>query len=136
MRWRAIAAVFFLVVCVTSAADEATQLDTYVRGLREAHDIPGINAAVRLPDGRVITASAGFADVENHTALTAHTRMPGGSTGKTFVAVTAMQLVEEVRRALNAPLSTWFRDAPWFATLPNAKDITLAMLLSHTSGLP
>src|SRR5262245_2107449 len=125
-----------LLVCLTAAADATTLLDTYVQGLRADHDVPGINAAVRLRDGRVITASAGFADVENRTPLTPLTRMPGGSTGKTFVAVTAMQLVDEGRLNLNAPLSTWFQDAPWFATLPNARDITLAMLLSHTSGLP
>jgi D-alanyl-D-alanine carboxypeptidase len=127
---------FLLLASLSAAADEATLLEKYASELRESSDLPGLNAAVRLPDGRVVTASVGFADVENRTALTAHTRMPGGSTGKTFVAATAMQLVEEGRLDLDAPLSTWFRAADWFDELPNARDITLAMLLSHTSGLP
>jgi len=47
-----------------------------------------------------------------------------------------MQLVDEGRLNLNAPVSTWFQDAFWFTALPNAHDTALAMLLSHTSGLP
>lgn len=133
---KAIASVVLMASCLAAAADEATLLDAYVRELRAERDAPGVNAAVRLRDGRLVTASAGYADVENRTPLTARTRMPGGSTGKTFVAVTAMQLVEEGRLRMDASLSTWFQDAPWFDRLPNARDITLAMLLSHTSGLP
>jgi len=83
MHSKTIGTAILLLVSLTVGADASSLLDTYVRGLLDESNVSGINAAVRLRDGRVILASAGFADIENHTLLSSHTRMPGGSTGKT-----------------------------------------------------
>ena len=61
--------------------------------------------------------------------------MMAGSTGKTFFAAVALQLIEAGRLDLNAPISKYLGGKPWFSRLPNAKDITVRMLMTHTSGL-
>ena len=58
-----------------------------------------------------------------------------GSTGKTFFAAVALQLIEAGRLDLDAPISKYLGAKPWFSRLPNAKDITVRMLMTHTSGL-
>lgn len=54
-----------------------------------------------------------------------------GSVTKSFGAVVILQLVDEGKLALDAPLSTYLKDTPktW-------EKVTLAQLLSHTSGIP
>jgi len=58
-----------------------------------------------------------------------------GSTGKTFFAAVALQLIEAGRLDLDAPISKYLGSKPWFSRLPNAKDTTVRMLMTHTSGL-
>jgi D-alanyl-D-alanine carboxypeptidase len=58
-----------------------------------------------------------------------------GSTGKTFFAALAVQLIESGRLDLDAPIAKYLGTKPWFTRLPNAKDITVRMLMTHTSGL-
>ncbi len=96
----------------------------------------GLSAAVRLPDGSVITETFGYADAESGLRLTPETLLPGGSTGKTFVAATVMSLVKDGVLELDGEISIWLGDEPWFERLPNHDDITLRMLLNHSSGMP
>src|SRR6185503_15330380 len=58
-----------------------------------------------------------------------------GSIGKTFVAAVMIQLAQEGKVNLDDKIERWFKTEPWFARLPNAKDITIRMLLQHTSGI-
>ena len=62
-------------------------------------------------------------------------RMLAGSTGKTFAAATAMQLVKEGKISLDDKIEKYLGKELWFNRLPNAKDITIRMLMNHTSGL-
>ena len=52
-----------------------------------------------------------------------------GSVTKVFTATMIFQLIEEGKLSLNATLNTWF------PPIPNAKQITIEMLLDHRSGL-
>jgi D-alanyl-D-alanine carboxypeptidase len=47
-----------------------------------------------------------------------------------------MQLVEEGKLALDDKIAKWLDDRSWFAKLPNANDITVRMLMNHSSGIP
>ena len=58
---------------------------------------------------------------------------PGLSHVLTIVAVLALQ--REGRLDLDAKISTWLGGEPWFARLPNHEDLTLRMLLTHSSGI-
>jgi D-alanyl-D-alanine carboxypeptidase len=104
--------------------------------LRRAADFPGATAGFVLPDGRASSVSVGLADVEANRPLAPTDRMLSGSIGKTYVAAVVMQLLDEGRLELDARIERWLGGEPWFARLPNARDITLRMLMNHTSGIP
>ncbi|HVH11731.1 MAG TPA: serine hydrolase domain-containing protein, partial [Longimicrobium sp.] len=46
-----------------------------------------------------------------------------------------MQLVQEGRMELDAPVARYLGDQPWFTRLPKAADVTVRMLMNHTSGI-
>ncbi len=117
------------------AAHGAAQLATIERSVARIIEMPGISAAFALPDGRVGSAVTGFADVEAQTRMTPATRFLAGSVGKSLHAALAVELASEGVVDLDAPISRWLGREPWFARLPNARDLTLRLLLSHQSGL-
>ena len=111
------------------------QLAAILETFRSRDELPGLRAAIRSPDG-LIEAAVGFSDIRDGTLLDTSIGMPGGSTGKTFVATVAMLLVEDGRLDLEAPISRWFDDETWFEELgAQANQITVAHLLSHASGM-
>lgn len=114
--------------------DEAA-LAALLEDARAEMKMPGLRAAVRFPDGRVVRAAVGLGDVEANIALDDTIGMPGGSTGKTFVAALTMLLVEDGALSLDDPASKWLGDTPWFNRLPNAEKIRVRHLLSHSSGI-
>jgi D-alanyl-D-alanine carboxypeptidase len=97
---------------------------------------PGATAAFVLPGGRSASVSTGLADIETKTALKPSDMMPAGSVGKTFVAAVALRLVEGGRLKLDDRLEQLLGSERWFARLPNSKDLTLRILLNHSSGIP
>ncbi|MBS0123279.1 serine hydrolase domain-containing protein [Thetidibacter halocola] len=103
---------------------------------RERYAFPGATAAIALPDGTVMTAATGLADVEAGRAITAETPMLAASIGKSFVAATVLALESEGRLSRDDLLAVHGGDRPWFDALPNAGTITIDHLLHHTSGLP
>jgi hypothetical protein len=54
---------------------------------------------------------------------------------KTYVAAIALQLVKEGKLGLDDKIEKYLGKETWFARLPNARDITVRMLMNHTSGL-
>jgi D-alanyl-D-alanine carboxypeptidase len=111
------------------------QMQDYMNNLRKENQIRGLSAAAVLPNGEVITAVSGYSDAEKQIAITDKTLLLGGSTGKTFVAATMMTLLSEGRVNIDAKISTWLGQEPWFDRLPNGTEITLRMLMNHTSGI-
>jgi len=103
--------------------------------LRLEAGFPGATAAYVLENGYHATFAVGYADLEKAIRMTPDARMLSGSTGKSFVAAVVLNLVQEGRIDLDAPISEWFGKEPWFHRLPNADEITLRMLLRHQSGL-
>lgn len=92
-------------------------------------DMPGV-AVLVARDGQILFQGGfGLADVEKKTPVTAETKFRIGSVTKQFVASAIMKLAEEGKLAISDPLAKYFPD------LPNAKEITLKNLLTHTSGL-
>ncbi len=111
-------------------------LRDFVRRHVGGHRAPGVSVAAVMPDGRTIAVAAGLADPATARPMTPSTRLMSGSTGKTFAAATAMALVDAGKLSLDAPMSRLFADEPWFGRLPNAKALTLRMLLQHSEGFP
>jgi D-alanyl-D-alanine carboxypeptidase len=112
------------------------RLQKVLNDLHEKNGFPGMTAAVVLPDGKVITAATGYADVESKKPMRPDDRMLAGSIGKTFFDAIFMRLADDGKLDLNQKISFWLKDEAWFQRLPNANDITFKMLLNHTSGIP
>jgi D-alanyl-D-alanine carboxypeptidase len=103
---------------------------------RDRYGFPGVTAAVALPDGQIVVAASGLADVEASRAMSPETPMLAASIGKTFVAATVLSLESEGQLSLEGHLADYLGDRPWYPELPNANTITLGHLLHHQSGLP
>lgn len=102
---------------------------------RDSARWPGVTLALALPDGRVISVASGFSDTTRKVPMRTSDRLLQGSVGKTYVAAVAMQLMAEGTLDLEAPISRYLADEPWFDRLPNARAITVRQLMNHTSGL-
>jgi D-alanyl-D-alanine carboxypeptidase len=112
-----------------------SRFQTVLDSLCSFYDVPGATAAMILPDGTVQAVASGFADVESAVPMTPDSRMLAASIGKSFVAATVLALVQENKLSLDAPISTWLGDRPWFSRLAHHDRITLRQLLNHTSGI-
>ena len=71
----------------------------------------------------------GKADLQSGQPLSLADHFPIGSVTKTFTATVILQLVQQGRLSLSAPISHW---VPW---VQNARQITVQMLLNMTSGI-
>ncbi len=106
-----------------------------LEALRAQLGFPGATFAVKQGDQPIQSFAVGLADTEGVLPMTTQTRMLSGSTGKTFVAALALQLIAEGKLELDKPIDPWLTDASWYPALPHKNQITLRMLLSHTSGI-
>lgn len=104
--------------------------------LKAEATFPGATVGFILADGRSTGVSVGYADLESKTPLKPTDRLLAGSIGKTFVAAVTLQLVEEGKIGLDNRLESWLGKESWFIRLPNAHDLTMRHLMTHSSGLP
>ena len=120
-------------VCLVLAAsqDPMADVDAFVRAEMARQKIPGVALAIVRGGTPVKMEGFGLANVEHQVPVTPDTVFQSASVGKQFTAAAIMSLVEQGRLSLDAPLTTYFADAPaaWRAITPRH-------LLTHTSGLP
>ena len=90
---------------------------------------PGISVAIRTADGRVWIGTSGARQLSPRRPVTADTVFSIASITKTFVTAVVLQLVDEGTLSLDDRLSRFMPD------FPNAKRITIRMLLQHRSGV-
>lgn len=130
---------FMLVALVawsrTAAAFDDTALATLLEQARTEMKAPGVRAAVLYSDGRLVRSAVGVANKKTGSPLDDDIGMPGGSTGKTFVAALTMLLVEDGALALDDPVSKYLGNEPWFRRMPGRDKVQVHHLLSHTSGV-
>jgi D-alanyl-D-alanine carboxypeptidase len=113
----------------------ASRVQAYLDEWRAAATFPGAAVGIVLKDGTAFAVTTGVSDRAAATPVNADDLFMAGSTGKTFFAAVAVQLIESGKLDLDAPVSKYLGNRPWFARLPNAKDITVRQLMTHTSGL-
>jgi D-alanyl-D-alanine carboxypeptidase len=117
------------------AAALQARLDSTFQAIYDAGDFPGATAAVVLADGTALALAVGYSDSTRRVPMQTDDRMLQGSVGKTYYAAVAMQLVAEGRLDLDAAVSDYLGDRPWFGRVPNAQNITVRNLMNHTSGV-
>ncbi len=111
-----------------SAPDDAT-LAAIARSGLATGVAPGLALAV-VSHGQIVYESGyGFADLASRVPVDPRTRFAIGSLTKQFTAAAIELLAREGRISLDDPL------AKYVPSLPNARQITLRMLLDQTSGL-
>ncbi len=103
--------------------------------LHAAGNFPGATAGFALADGTSFGLATGLSDKEAKKPIMPNDLMLQGSVGKTYVAAVVMQLVSEKKLALDDWIEKYLGKEKWFPGLPNAKEITVRMLMNHTSGL-
>ncbi len=135
-------ATFFVLLFTVQALAQAARhplqqkIEAKLLELKADAQYPGVTVGYVLADGTAGSVSVGIADLENKTPLKPKDRMLAGSIGKTYVAAVTLQLVQEGKLRLDDKIETWFGKEAWFARLPNARDLTLRMLMNHSSGIP
>jgi len=97
---------------------------------------PGLSLSIVFPNSEAKTLTRGFANTEKKIEMSSTTKMLGGSTGKVFYSVVALQLIEEGKLKLDEPIFTSMSDYSWFKRIPNAKGLTVRNLMRHETGIP
>lgn len=108
------------------AAELQRILDETVAG----GNIPGAVLSVYIPGQQLWTGASGVRDRTTGQPMEPTTLFRIASISKVFTAVVMLQLVEEGKIDLNAPIATWLP-----GLVPNGDAITVRNLLSQTSGL-
>lgn len=101
--------------------------------LIETHGVPAASVAV-LVDGEIVTHASGLLSTATRIEATTDAVFQIGSITKVWTATLVMQLVDEGRVELDAPVRTYL---PEFALADDAAAaaITVRHLLSHRSGI-
>lgn len=117
--------------CGTSAFSKATeqQLTATVEKIMKDNNVPGAIVGV-WQKGKAYTRAFGKADVKTNTAMKVTDLFRAASITKTFTAIVMLQLVQEGKLSLDDKLGKF----DFAKDLPNAGEVTMRMLLSHTSG--
>lgn len=106
-------------------------LSAYAHAEMAAFGLPGLTMAVEGPDNLRATITLGHADLDRNLPVRADQLFQIGSISKSMVALCLFHLADLGKLDLDARAASILPDVAW----PDA-DITIAMLLNHSSGLP
>ena len=102
------------------------ELDLVVNQIK-GYGIPG--GVVGVTGGRIGSFQRAFGIAAPGQAMTLADHFRVGSVTKTFTATVILELVDRRRLSLDTPI------AKWEPNIPNAKRITIRMLLGMRSGI-
>jgi CubicO group peptidase (beta-lactamase class C family) len=113
------------------AAHTPDALDSYMASHMKKARVPGAQVAVIRGWQIVALRSYGLADIEKHVAVNNETVFGIASITKAFIGVEALQLVQQGKLDLSAPVGRYIDGLPrpW-------QSVTLRQLFNHVSGLP
>lgn len=113
------------------AQNVSSNVDEVIQREMKTRRIPGVQIAVVQNGKIVLRKSYGLANVQDQITVKDNTIFPINSNTKIFTGVAVMQLVEQGKIKLEAPVSTYLDGLPveW-------QKITIDQLLTHISGLP
>ena len=108
--------------------------DDLAQDYLRTHQSPGLAVGIVRKDTVLLRAGYGITRCGGGNPVTSRTLFHMASVTKPFVASAVMQLVEQCRIALDAPLVRYLPD--FRLADPRGREITIAQLLTHTAGLP
>jgi len=128
----------FASAATTSLTLDFSAVDQYLNDCLQKNRVPGI--AIAVVEGEKITYLKGYGIADpSMRPMTPQTPFLLGSTSKSFTALAVLQLVEQGKLDLDAPVRKYL---PWFSMRDGAGDtnasdrITVRQVLHHTSGIP
>ena len=95
-------------------------------------NMPGMAIAVTDREKLLRVATYGFADVSAQTPIAPDSLFEIASIGKSFTAIALLQLRDEGKLDLNAPVTQYL---PWFQVQSKYAPITVHHLMGHTAGI-
>ena len=120
---------------VVDAPDLEMRVQNLLHSFQQHNGFPGATVAYALPGGVFGCAAVGHADLEARLNMTPGTRMLAASIGKTMIGALVLSLESEGLINLSDRISRYLGDLSWFNRLPNADEITVGHLLTHSAGL-
>ncbi len=118
---------------MTSLEKAFESINLYAEHRMREVNIPGLALAVTDREKLLRSATFGYADLDAAKPVQPGTMFEIGSIGKSFTNVALMQLRDEDRLDLHAPVSSHL---PWFEVQSDYGPISTHHLMTHTSGLP
>jgi D-alanyl-D-alanine carboxypeptidase len=115
--------------------DALRLLDAWVTTTVAQRDQPGVSIGVVLGDRLVWAKGYGYADMGKKVPASPQTLYRIASITKTFTAVAILQLRDAGKLQLDDPLRRHLSWARIRAHDPDASDVTIRELLTHSSGL-
>jgi D-alanyl-D-alanine carboxypeptidase len=129
-----------LVACGTEEKefdeDLASQLQAALQDAVDSPEshFPGALLYVSSPELGTWTGAAGLGDIETDTDMRPDDKFRAGSLTKPLISVVTLQLVEEGQFSLDDPMTAVLPESVT-DKIPNSDQITVRMLLNHTSGI-
>jgi len=121
-------------VSLNANFSKALKLDSVMRSFT-TNLLPGVSIAVYSESEGWWAGSQGYADVENKIPMQNCHLQYLQSVSKTYMAVEILQLKEQGKIDLDAPMTKYL--SPQYSKyVKNANKITVRMLLNHRSGVP
>ena len=117
---------------MTIPANVLEEINRYVEQRMAETNMPGLALGITDRDKLLQVAAFGHADLAAGRPIEPDTLFEIGSIGKSFTNVALMQLRDEGRLDLDAPVSRYL---PWFEVQSQHGPITTHHLMTHTSGL-
>ncbi len=105
------------------------QIQQVVSTAEQQYHVPGMVVGVIAAGKGSWVQASGMADTSSGQAMTVNSKFKVASITKTFTATVILQLVQQGKLSLTAPISQWVPN------VQNAGSITVQMLLNMTSGI-
>lgn len=111
-------------------------LESWIRAQMDYKNIPGITVGIIYDQELIYAKGFGYSNLEDKTPATVQTLYRIASISKTFTATAIMQLRDEGKLRLDDPIEKFLSGFNIKNPFPDAREITVFQLITHTSGLP
>ncbi len=134
MKLKILCSVFILLSIVSLPASADGRSNTIDAFIQDFHNIREFNGTVLVAQHNKILfeKSYGYANLEWQVKHTPDTKFRIASMTKPFTAILILQLVQQGKIALDAPISRYLK----YYRQDTGNKVTIHHLLSHTSGVP
>jgi len=123
--------IFIFLLKFSIGFSQSDSIDVFLESQMLKRNIPGLQLAI-IENGAIVkTGNYGLANIQDSISVDSNTIFTINSMTKAFTGVAIMQLVEQGKLDLSAPVSEYLDGLPveW-------RTVTIKQLLTHTSGIP